>query len=105
MEQVFLPILIVCTSACAYLVGAKGSRLSGSALRRAVGRMLECVGLTTVFLAVNLMAGMTVILGARVLMSKFVSLYLVADPTVLGLSFLQALTFQWWQELSTRSPR
>ncbi len=64
MEQVFLPILIGCTSAAAYLVGAKGSRLSGRALSRAVGRMLECVGLTTVFLAVNVTAGMAVILGA-----------------------------------------
>lgn len=105
MEQVFLPILIGCTSAAAYLVGAKGSRLSGSVLSRAVGRMLECVGLTTVFLVVNVTAGMAVILGARLLAWKFVSLYLVADPTILGFSLVQAITFQWWQELSTRSPR
>lgn len=100
MEQIFIPILVGVTSVGAYLVGAKGLRLSGSGIRTAVGKMLECFGMTFVFLGLNITVGFTVILAARALTGGFVSLYLAADRTLLALSLIQGLTFQWWRDLS-----
>ena len=100
MEQLFLPILIGFTSVSAFVVGTKTSRLSAGTLYKAVGKMLECVGLTITFGALNVMLGMLVALVTRLLASTFVSLYLAGDAVVLGLSLLQAITFQWWYELS-----
>jgi len=101
MEQLFLLLLVGLTSVCTYLVGTRGVGLSGSGLRKAVGKMLECLGLTIVFLVGNVLLGMLGALGVRALLGKFVSLYLAADWTLLGLSLLQALTFQWWHQLSS----
>jgi uncharacterized protein (DUF697 family) len=103
MEQFFLPVLIALTSAGACFVGVKAAGLPGRILRVALGKALECIGLALVFLAVNVAAGVIAALAARYLLSTFVSLYPMADASLLGLSLLQALTFQWWQELSKRS--
>jgi hypothetical protein len=104
MEQLFLPVLIALTSAGTYFVGARAAGLSVRRLRAAAGKTLECAGLTLVFLGVNVAVGTTAALAARSLLSTFVSLYPMADATLLGLSLLQAITFQWWRELSKRSP-
>ncbi len=100
MEQFFLPVLIALTSAGTYFVGARAAGLSARTLWAAVGKSLECAGLTLVFLGVNVAVGMTAALAARYLFSAFVSLYPVADVTLLGLSLLQAISFQWWHALS-----
>jgi len=104
MEQLFLPVLIALTSVGACFVGIRAAGLSAGRLRAAVGKALECVGLTLVFLLVNIAVGVTAALAARYLLSTFVSLYPMADASLLGLSLLQAITFQWWRELSKRSP-
>lgn len=105
MEQIFIPTLVAITSVGAYLVGAKGLRLPGRGIRLAASKMLECFGMTFVFLGVNVAAGMVGILAARALTGGFVSLYLAADGTMLGLSLIQGVTFQWWRDLSARSSR
>jgi hypothetical protein len=105
MEQLFLPALICLTSAGACFVGVRAAGLPGRILRVALGKALECIGLALVFLAVNVAAGVIAALAARYLLSTFVSLYLIADVSLLGLSFLQALTYHWWRELSLRSSR
>jgi hypothetical protein len=43
---------------------------------------------------------MSIILAARALTDGFVSLYVLADETLLVLSFLQGLTFLRWWDLS-----
>ena len=48
----------------------------------------------------NLGTAVIVILAARVLTREFLSLYLVADETLLVLSLIQALIFQGWRDLS-----
>lgn len=103
MEQFFIPVLIGFTSAGAYLLAAARCKLSRRLLPVAVGKMLECVGLTLAFAVANVLAGILAALGARVLLSQFVPLYLAGDVTVLGLSLLQAITFQWWHQLSSSS--
>lgn len=104
MEQFFVPVLIGLTSAGAYLLAAARCKLSRRLLPVAVGKTLECAGLTLVFLGVNVAVGMAAALAARYLVSTFVSLYPMTDASLLGLSLLQAITFQWWQELSSRTP-
>ena len=103
MEQLFTLILVGLTSVSTYLVGTRGFGLSGSGLRKAVGKVLECIGLTVVFFAFNVALGVIAILGTRLLLPRFVSLYLAGDGTLLLLSLLQALTFQWWHVLSKPS--
>lgn len=104
MEQLFIPVLVGVTSVAAYLVGARGLGLSEGGIRRAVGKMLESLGMMLIFLGVNLAAAVIVILTARVLTREFVSLYLAADETLLALSLIQGLIFQWWRDLSAPSP-
>jgi len=105
MEQLFLPVLIALTSAGTYFVGTRAAGLSVQRLRAAVGKALECAGLTLIFLGVNVAVGTAAALAARYLVSTFVSLYPMADASLLGLSLLQAITFQWWREISKRPIR
>ncbi len=100
MEGPFILLLVGFTSVGAYWVGAKGLGLSRRGLRRAVGRMLECVGMMLVFLVGNLAAGMITILAARVVTQQFVSLYLIEDEALVILSLLQGLAFQCWRDAS-----
>ena len=98
MEQFFVLVLVAVTSLGTVLLGASVLGLSGRSLWAAVGKTLECVGVTLVFFLVNLAAGMAVILLGRLLTRGFVSLYLANDVTLLVLSLLQGLTFEWWRE-------
>jgi hypothetical protein len=102
VEQFYLLILVGLTSACACLVEARRSRRSGTTLWRAVGKMFEGIGLMAVFLVINVAVGAIAALATRAFLREIVSPYFVADPTLLGLSLLQALAFQWWREFSNR---
>lgn len=97
---VFLLALVTLTSAGAYVYGRKGLRLPSQRLGPAVGKMLESLGAALCFLIVNLGLGLILVLAARTVTGDFVSVYLLDDVSLLGLSLLQALTFRWWKELS-----
>jgi hypothetical protein len=98
MEQAFVLALVVATSVGAYFLGVKGLGMTGTDLRSAIGRMLECVGVMVVFLVVNLAVGAAAVLAARAATKGFVSFYLVNDITLLILSIFQGLAFQcWWK--------
>ena len=105
MEHSFVLLLVGFTSVGAFLVGLGAIGLSRECLRRAIGKMLSGVGWTLIFFMLNLTVGMAVVLVGRLLMRGFVSLYLASDVTLLFLSLLQGLTFQWWQEWQTSSGR
>ena len=98
----FLLGVVGFTSVGIYLVGSRGLGLSGRDLPAAVGKMLECVGATLVFFVVNLAVAITVIFISRGLGGDLVSLYPAGDTAWLILSLFQAVTFQWWRELSRR---
>lgn len=100
MEEIFLLALVGLTSLGAYVAGTKWLGLSARQLRAAASKMLEAVGTTLCFAIVNLAAAVIIILLARGLTGRFVSLYLVDDVAWLVLSVLQGLAFQWWRELS-----
>jgi hypothetical protein len=103
MEQFLVLGLTGITSLGSLLLGVRALGYSGIGLRAAVGKTLECVGVTFVFFLANLAAGMFVVLLGRFLTQGFVSLYLANDVTLLVLSLLQGLTFEWWRERQTPS--
>lgn len=105
MASSFILVLVGLTSLGMYWVGTKVWGFSAHGLRLAMGKVLESVGLTLLFLALNLAVGMLAILAGRFLTGGFVSLYLASDATLLVLAFLQGLTFQWWRELSRHRRR
>ena len=92
----FLVVVVGLTSVGACLIGRSWLNLSWNNLRLALNVMLESVGVGLVFFAVNLVAGIVMILVGRLLLREFVSIYLVSDSTLLVLSLLQGLVFQWW---------
>ena len=100
MARYFVLILVALTSLGTYWVGAKILGCSPAGLRQAFGKVLESIGLTLLFFALNLGLGMLVILAGRFLTGGFVSLYYASDITLLVLALLQGLTWQWWRQLS-----
>jgi hypothetical protein len=102
MTQVFSLVIAGLTSVGMYVLGVRGLGLSGNELRAALSKALECVGGILAFFIMNLVLGVLIILTARLVTGGFVSLYLAADPTLLVLSFLQAVAFQRWREVLPR---
>jgi hypothetical protein len=104
MAQAFILILGGVTSLLVLLVGAWKLRLPLANLGSACGKALECIGVTLGFFGLNLAIGMLGVLLWRQLTHAFLSLYYANDVTLLGISLLQGLVFQWWRRES-REPR
>lgn len=103
MEKAFLLTLVGVTSVGLYVLGGKRFGCSARGLQAAVAKVVECVGATLLMFGLNLaVAGMS-ILALRTLTGMFISLHPVNDVVWLVLSLLQALTFEWWRELSPRA--
>ena len=96
MEAYYLLLLFGVTSPALYLAATRGLGARREALRPALARMLECVGLAIVLAALNVAVGFLIVLALRRLTGSFVSLYLNTDGTLLALSLLQAIALQWW---------
>jgi hypothetical protein len=96
VEAYYLLLLFGVTSLALYLAATRGLRLSRAALRPALGRMLECLGLAIVLTIVNVAVGFLLVLALRRLTGAFVSLYLNTDGALVVLSVLQAIVLQWW---------
>jgi len=104
MQEGFLLVLIALTSTGAWAVGARRLGLDSRALGAAAGRLLESLGVIVIFLAANLLVAGLLILTARSVGPRFVSLYLADDAIVLVLSVLQGLAFQAWRGAGRRPP-
>ena len=85
------------TTVAAYLLGTRTLRLERRELGPAGAEALALVGLAIVFLVANLVAGICLILGARALSGRFLSVYWVNDSTLGLMSFLQAVVFHCWR--------
>ncbi len=85
------------TSLGAYIVGTRILAISRDRLAAALVETLECLGLTVIFLLVNLAAGMALVLGLRTLTGQFISIYWLNDTSLLVLSLVQALIFYHWR--------
>jgi hypothetical protein len=102
MESLLVPVLVAVTSVGAYALGVRRLGLRRDALGAAIGRALECLGLTIAFGAANFALGFGLILATRAVLRGFVSVYVLNDAVLLILSLVQALVFAWWQATSTR---
>jgi len=100
MEGVFLPLLVAVTTVTAYVIGVHVLGLSRRRLAHAVGRTLELAGLTVVFLVANLAIGLAVVLATRALSTRFISVYILNDLSLVALSALQGVVFGWWRRLT-----
>ena len=96
-DALYLIGLVALTSALGWAIARRRFRLSASSLRRALVRLLEWVGLSVVFYAVNLFVGFLAVLVLRKLTGSFISMYVNTDTTLALLSAFQALVFQWWR--------
>jgi hypothetical protein len=100
MVTLALAIVVALTTLGGYLVATRGLGLPPAELRRAGVRTLESAGLTVIFLLANVAVGTIGILSIRHLTGYFISAYLISDITLVILSVLQALWFQWWRTRS-----
>ena len=96
-DALYLIGLVALTSGLVSVIGRRGLGLRSSAVRPALVRLLEWVGLSVVFYAVNLCVGFVAVLVLRTLTGSFVSMYINTDTTLGLLSAFQALVFQWWR--------
>ena len=95
MAGFYLLLLCALTTAAALWLGRRRG-LGSQAFSVAVFRVLECVGLSVLLLAANVMLGMALVLALRAVTGRFLSLYTNTDITLLVLSFLQAILLQAW---------
>ena len=95
MSQFFLLALVAATSAAAYGLARKRLGARGS-LAEAVGRTVETVGVAVVFHMVNVALIVAGTLALRAA-GGAVSSYVGTDITLIILSFLQAVLFQFWR--------
>ena len=99
MAQIFLILLVVCTSAGAYGFGRRwlGLRVP---ISRGIQRTVETMGVAVAFFVVNVGVTVVGILALRSL-GLFVSLYIATDYTLIVISFLQGVVFQYWRHGDT----
>ena len=89
--------MVLLTSVVAYFLATRAFRLEPRSLRSAITEALELLGLSIIFLIANLAAGISLILGARALSGRFLSVYWVNDSTLGLMSFFQAIVFHCWR--------
>lgn len=100
IEEAFIPLVAATSTALGCWFAARRLRWPLGALGPAFGKALECVGAVVLFCLLNAVVGGALIFAARGVSGRFVSLHLGADQSLLMLSALQALLFQWWRESS-----
>jgi hypothetical protein len=100
MRELFVLVLVATTSAGLYVAGRHGLKLGS--FRPGLERALETIGMSVLFFGVNIAVAVAVILGIRSL-GYAISMYMGTDPTLMGLSVLQAVVFQFWRYGSDRS--
>ena len=96
-DSLYLLGLVALTSWLVWRGGRRWARLDRAPLRPALVRLLECVGLAVGFYVLNVLVGFAAVLVLRKLTGSFISMYVNTDATLVLLSALQAVTFQWWR--------
>lgn len=97
MDAAYVLALIAVTTSIAFLGGRTRWGLPAAGFRRAAGRVLEWLGLAVFFLAANVGLGFLAVLALRRLTGAFISMYSNTDLSILFLSLVQAVLFQWWR--------
>lgn len=91
MRHVAVLSVVVLTTLAALRWAHHLGRLSRARLRSAAATMLEYVGLTMVFLVLNVLLGTVGVLALRAVTGYFISVYVMNDLVLVLLSLLQAL--------------
>ncbi len=104
MPETFLATAVVVSSAAAWalLVLRRRASLDRTVLRAALLNASECVGVSLVFLFVNVAVEGALVLAIRAVTGRFVSLYYAGDVMIIPLSCLQGIVVCWWTHLSRR---
>ena len=97
MNYAFLPLLAVLTSVAAYVIAARVWNRRPRALRPALRRALEAIGLASVFLAANFAVGLLIVLLVRGVSGRFISAYVLNDTTLVVMSTLQGMLWSFWE--------
>lgn len=104
-EQVFLLALVAVTSVAAGVLGIVGLGLRPARLWEAGRFALQLVGMSALFFAGNLAAGLLCVLTVRGATGTFVSVYLLNDLTLGVLSAIQGVCFECWRTSGDRTRR
>ena len=96
-DSLYLTGLVALTSGLLWFAGRRWLKLERAAVRPALVRLLEWLGLVVAFYAFNLVTGFAAVLLLRKLTGSFLSMYVNADATLALFSAFQALVFQWWR--------
>jgi hypothetical protein len=105
MMEITILVLVGLTSMGAYLAAVRTFGWSRLDLVTAFLRMLDVVGASTMFFATNLALGIAAILAMRGLTGRFVSLYVLDDISLLLLSVVQGLLFEYWRHAERAANR
>jgi len=98
VDGLLILTLVGLTSVGAYLVGLKALSLPRQQLFYSIRKTLEGLGMSLIFFMINLVVGITIILCVRSVTGFFLSVYKVADLSLLVLSCFQGLLFQRWRD-------
>ncbi len=97
-QGVLLLSVVGMTSTVAALIVTANRGECGGHFARAIRLVLELAGVSTIFLAGNLLLGLAIVLTLRSVSSLFVSVYVLNDLSLIVLSGLQgAIFFFWWR--------
>ncbi|HWN92596.1 MAG TPA: hypothetical protein VNQ15_14345 [Verrucomicrobiae bacterium] len=92
-------VLLVALGAITSLAAGLIARRAGAETRqlgRALLLALELIGTAALFLIANLALGVLIVLTIRSVSSHFVSIYVLNDVSLVGLSILQGVVFFCW---------
>lgn len=105
MEELLVLGSVVSTSLMAWWFGRRVVGLSRVRFTALLVGTFESLGLTVIFLVLNLALGIVSVLAIRGLTTRFVSLYTFGDVGLVLLSLLQGLIVRsWWQAGAPGSP-
>jgi hypothetical protein len=98
MWEYFVLFVVVTSSALCYVLLRWRWGASGRELGAAVRCALELAGMMIAFLIANLALGIAFVFSVRTFTRTFVSVYLLNDAGLVGLSILQGLVVGCWRD-------
>ncbi len=98
MDRLLFFVCLAVTSLAGYWLGRKALGFDRVTLASVVGRTLESLGASVIFLVANILLGGLAAIAVRTLTSHFIGLYAFSDTILLPLSLVQGLAFWSWRE-------
>lgn len=102
MAALLIVAIIAASSLIAVAFGVYACGARAQDLPAAARRLLEFLGLWFLFLALDVALGVAAVLTLRTVTTRFVSVYLVNDISLLIFSAMQACTLHMWLSASKR---